>query len=72
MGTHVFLQAFDFVINCLNKNKFLLPYYGTSKLSDGIRFFRGMPSIVYMLQTIHYFLLICYYILTDVHYIMYP
>ena len=26
MGTHVFMQASDFIINYLNKNKFLLPY----------------------------------------------
>ena len=26
MGTHIFMQASDYVINYLNKNKFLLPY----------------------------------------------
>ena len=42
--------------------------YGRPKLSDGIRSIRGMRSIAYVLQSIHYFLLVCYHILIGVHY----
>ena len=34
MGTHFFMQSTEFIINYLNKNKFLLPY-----LQSVIQFF---------------------------------
>ena len=60
MKQPVYLQSFTLMI-------FLVCWYGTPELSGGIRLIRGMRSIVYMLQTIHYLLLICSYILNGVH-----